>query len=194
MLAVSSYPHRTSPVLRGKWVLETILGDPPPPPPDDVPELDEQEGRDGSATSLRDRLEQHRKNARCATCHNRIDPLGFGLENYDVLGRWREEDGGSQLDVRGQLPDGTTFNGAKELKAALLARKTQFLRQLAAKMLGYALSRGLTNDDYCAVDQIVDDLEDNDYASRVLVMGIVRSVPFRYKAGTDRLAKVKLSP
>ena len=193
VLAVSSYPHRTSPVLRGKWVLETLLGDPPPPPPPNVPELDETEDANNVRT-LRERLEQHRQNPTCATCHDRIDPLGFGLENYDVLGRWRTEDAGQPIDSRGELPDGTQFEGPEPLKQVLLARKDQFARNLTAKMLGYALGRGLTNEDYCTVEQIVKQLTENEYLSHTLILGIVHSVPFRYKPGTDPEASVKTEP
>ena len=191
VLAVSSYPHRTSPVLRGKWVLETLLGDPPPPPPPNVPELDETRDANNVRT-LRERLEQHRQNPTCATCHDRIDPLGFGLENYDVLGRWRTEDAGQPIDSRGELPDGTQFEGPEQLKQVLLARKDQFARNLTAKMLGYALGRGLTHEDYCTVEEIVKQLTENEYSSHTLILGIVRSVPFRYKPGTDPEASVKI--
>jgi hypothetical protein len=151
--------------------------------------LDEQAG-EKEPTSLRERLELHRQQQTCAACHDRMDPLGFGLENYDVLGRWREEEAGQPIDVRGQLPDGTEFDGPRQLKQALLARKTQFVRHLTAKMLGYALGRGLSNEDYGTVDDIVDRLEANGYSSHTLVLGIVRSVPFRYKSGTDPTVKV----
>ena len=182
VLAVSSYPHRTSPVLRGKWILETILGDPPPPPPSNVPELEES-ANSVSSESLRQRLELHRQNVACAQCHDRIDPLGFGLENYGVLGRWRDKYEGHTVDARGALPDGTTFSGPAELKLALLGRKDQFVRHLTKKMLGYALGRGLTYYDYCAVNSIVDKLRANDYKSHHLLFGIIQSVPFRFKAG-----------
>ena len=182
VLAVSSYPHRTSPVLRGKWILETILGDPPPPPPPNVPELEES-ASSVSTESLRQRLELHRQNVACAQCHDRIDPLGFGLENYGVLGRWRDKYEGHTVDARGALPDGTTFSGPAELKLALLGRKDQFVRHLTKKMLGYALGRGLTYYDYCAVNSIVDKLRANDYKSHHLLFGIIQSVPFRFKAG-----------
>lgn len=182
VLAVSSYPHRTSPVLRGKWILETILGDPPPPPPPNVPELEES-ASSVSSESLRQRLELHRQNVACAQCHDRIDPLGFGLENYGVLGRWRDKYEGHTVDARGALPDGTTFSGPAELKLALLGRKDQFVRHLTKKMLGYALGRGLTYYDYCAVNYIVDKLRANDYKSHHLLFGIIQSVPFRFKAG-----------
>jgi hypothetical protein len=187
--AVSSYPNRTSPVLRGKWVLETLLGTPPPPPPPDVPEL--KEAHEGEAPkTLRERLVQHRQNPTCASCHSRIDPLGFGLENYDVLGRWRTEDAGKPIDAKGELPDGTKFQGPEELKKVLLERKDLFVRHLTSKMLGYALGRGLTLEDSCTVNEIVAQLEKNDYKAHTLIEGIVMSVPFRYQVGTNRALPV----
>ena len=192
VLAVSSYPHRTSPVLRGKWILETILGDPPPPPPPNVPELEES-ASSVSSESLRQRLELHRQNVACAQCHDRIDPLGFGLENYGVLGRWRDKYEGHTVDARGALPDGTTFSGPAELKLALLGRKDQFVRHLTKKMLGYALGRGLTYYDYCAVNSIVDKLRANDYKSHHLLFGIIQSVPFRFKAGISSIEAERAS-
>lgn len=183
VLAVSSYPQRTSPVLRGKWVLENILGTPPPPPPANVPALKENEA--GSpAQTLRQRLEQHRANAVCATCHDRIDPLGFALENYDVLGRWRTSDSGKPIDSAGQLPDGTTIAGPEDLKKVLLERKDGFIRFFTTKMLGYALGRGLTPGDSCTVDQIVAKVAEENYSSQTLIREIVLSVPFRYQAAT----------
>jgi hypothetical protein len=121
----------------------------------------------------------------CAGCHDRIDPIGFGLENFDVLGRWREEDSGKPIDAKGVLPDGTTFDGPEELKRVLLERRDLFVRNLTAKMLGYALGRGLDNEDYCTVDQIVKQVKEQDYRAHALVLGIVNSVPFRYKSGTN---------
>ena len=185
VLAVSSHPHRTSPVLRGKWILENLLGETPPPPPPNVPELEEEESGGESPRSLRERLELHRANPTCATCHDRLDPMGFSLENYDVLGRWREEESGHPIDASAALPDGTKFSGPHELKKLLLERKDQIVRQFTKKMLGYALSRGLTYEDFCTVDRLVEDLKKHDYASHQLILGIVNSVPFRYKAGTD---------
>ncbi|MBM3811924.1 MAG: DUF1592 domain-containing protein [Acidimicrobiia bacterium] len=179
VLAVSSYPTRTSPVLRGKWVLESLLGTPPPPPPPNVPELPEAHGETASLT-LRERLTLHRRNPGCATCHNRIDPMGFALENYDVLGRWRTEDAGKPIDAKGQLPDGETFDGPDELKALLLERKQLLMRNLTAKLLAYALGRGLTLEDYCSVDQITAKLEAENYSSHTLIREIVLSIPFRY--------------
>lgn len=176
VLAVSSLPHRTSPVLRGKWVLDALLGTPPPPPPPNVPELKEHEG--ATPATLRERLMQHRQNPVCASCHNKIDPIGFGLENYDVLGRWRDN-----VDSTGELPDGTTFNGPDELKKVLLSKKELFLRNLTTKLLGYALGRGLTMEDYCTVDSILAALEKEGYSSQTLIREIVLSIPFRYKPG-----------
>jgi hypothetical protein len=185
VLAVSSMPTRTSPVLRGKWVLDAMLGTPPPPPPPNVPEL--KEGEAGAAPlTMRERLNRHRADPACAGCHSRIDPLGFALENYDVLGRWRVEDAGQPVDVSGVLPDGRAIQGPAELKQVLLERKDLFARNLAAKMLGYALGRGLTLEDQCTVEQLVAALKEGGYESRRLVDGIVLSVPFRQQAGAAR--------
>ncbi|HJZ96259.1 MAG TPA: DUF1592 domain-containing protein [Candidatus Solibacter sp.] len=183
VLAVSSYPQRTSPVLRGKWILETVLGMPPPPPPPNTPDLKEDHGS-GAPRTFRQRLEEHRRDAACASCHNAMDPLGFALENYDVLGRWRTEDNGKPIDNRGELPDGTKIDGPEHLKKILLDRKTDFLRQLTSKLMGYALGRGLRPADSCTVDQIVSQLEGQEYRSHALIRAIVLSVPFRYQAGT----------
>jgi mono/diheme cytochrome c family protein len=194
VLAVSSYPNRTSPVLRGKWILESLLGTPPPAPPPSVPALEEAHVG-GVAITMRERLEQHRRDPACATCHSRIDPLGFGLENYDVLGRWRTTDDGLPVYVQGELPDGTKFNGPDELKAVLLSRKDQFIRNLTRKMLGYALGRGLRLEDSCTVDEIVARLKETDYRAQTLVEEIVLSVPFRYQAGAGpALSSMKGSP
>ena len=178
---VSSYPYRTSPVLRGAWILESILGTPPPPPPPDVPALEE--AHNGAAPkTMRERLEQHRANPVCASCHSRIDGLGFALENYDVIGRWRTDDAGKAVDTKGELADGTKFEGPAGLKATLMARKELFLRNLTTKMLGYALGRGLTLKDSCTVDEIVAKLKDKEYRAQALIEAIVLSVPFRYQA------------
>jgi hypothetical protein len=183
VLAVSSYPNRTSPVLRGKWILETILGTPPPPPPPAVPALKENSA-EAAPRTVRERLEEHRKDPVCASCHQTIDPLGFALENYDVLGRWRTEEDGKAIDSRGEMPDGARFEGADGLKKLLVERKTAFLRHFASKMLGYALGRGLTLSDSCTVDRIVAQLEAEQYKSQALIRAIVLSVPFRYQTGT----------
>jgi hypothetical protein len=187
VLTVSSYPHRTSPVLRGKWILEKMLGTPPPPPPPNVPELSEEKEAIAGKT-LRERLEVHRRDAACAVCHNRLDPLGFGLENYDAIGRWRTTDAGKPIDSKGELPNGITFNGPRELKKILLDRKDDFVRMLTQQMLGYALGRGLVETDYATVEKIAARLRENEYKTQELILGIVESVPFRYKAGTEAVA------
>lgn len=183
VLAVSSLPARTSPVLRGKWVLDAMMGTPAPPPPPNVPPLDTAHNPDAPKT-LKERLMLHRAHPVCAGCHNRIDPPGFALENYDVLGRWRTEDSGKPIDAKGQLPDGASFDGPTELKQLLMRRKDQVFRNMTVKYLGYALGRGLTMEEHCTVDNIVAQLGKEDYAAQTLVREIVTSVPFRYQAGT----------
>ncbi|QDU40053.1 Planctomycete cytochrome C [Maioricimonas rarisocia] len=184
VLAVSSYPDRTSPVLRGQWLLSNILGTPSPPPPPDVPELSEDEDATSGKT-LRERLLAHRANPTCASCHDRLDPLGFGLENFDAIGRWRTTDNEQPIDASGALPGGLTFNGPDELKQVLLQRKDETMRHLTTKMLAFALGRGLVNEDYCTVDQIMERLAANEYRAQELLLGIVESVPFRQRRGRD---------
>ena len=176
VLAVTSHPTRTSPVVRGKWVLETLLGDPPPPPPPDVADLPE--SATAKPSTLREQLAAHRADAACASCHDRIDPLGFGLENFDAVGRWRDEEAGTPVDATGTLPGGETFDGPAGLKRYLLGRKEDFVRTLAAKMLAYALGRGLTDADLCAVETIVTRVTAADFSTRELVFAVVESEPF----------------
>lgn len=180
VLAVSSYPRRSSPVLRGAWVLETLLGIELPPPPPDVPALDEDEAKTRPLT-LRQRLERHRADAACASCHDRIDPIGFALEHFDEIGRWRDEDEGGPINAVATLPSGTRLDGLQGLKAYLLERRDDVARQLTRKLLGYALGRGLTVNDECTVDAILQRLRDNDYRSHELILGIVESRPFQMK-------------
>ena len=149
--------------------------------PADVPELDKQRS-ESTPQTIRELLEQHRRDPNCATCHDQIDPIGFGLENYDLLGRWRTEEAGKPIDTEGELPDGAKFNGPAELKRVLLERKDEFIRHLTTKMLGYALGRGLTVTDRCSVEEIVRKVKEGEYRSHELVVGIVSSVPFRYRA------------
>lgn len=183
VLAVSSFSHRTSPVLRGKWIMETLLGTAPPPPPPNVPDLDEVAVHSGEKLSLRQRLERHRADPTCASCHAVMDPLGFGLENFDVLGRWRTEVDGIEIDSTGTLPDGTTFASVAGLKEQLMLRKDEFIRHLTSKMLGYALARQLTNEDHCVVEAISQKVAEDEYRAQTLVLEIVKSVPFQYKSG-----------
>ena len=165
----------------------------PPPPPPDVPELEEDHD-DASPKSLRERLELHRANPTCATCHDRLDPMGFSLENYDVLGRWREEEAsGHPIDASASLPDGTTFTGPHELKSLLLERKDQIMRQFAKKMLGYALARGLTYEDYCTVDRLVDD--DEGFSARPgAVLPLPASLEATWSARAEELLAARPEP
>lgn len=178
VLAVSAYPYRSSPVLRGAFILDSILGTPPPPPPANVPPLEET-APGAAPKSVRERLTQHRANAACAGCHSRIDPLGFALENYDSIGRWRDSDGGKPVDSSGVMPDGKAFQGPDELRAILLDKKDLFVRNLTNKLLGYALGRGLGLKDSCTVDAIVSEVKENGYSAEKLIEAIVLSAAFR---------------
>lgn len=182
VLTVSSYPTRTSIPVRGKWVLENLLGAPPPPPPDTVPELSE--SAQGENISLRERLEQHRADPACSSCHNIMDPIGFGLENYDAVGAWRTSDGNLPIDASGVLPDGRSFSGAKDLKQILKSQSEAFTRNLTEKLLTYALGRGLERTDAPTVEHIVSRTTANDYRFSTLVMEIVNSEPFQMRGAT----------
>jgi mono/diheme cytochrome c family protein len=182
VLTLTSNPTRTSPVKRGKWILENILGTPPPPPPPDVPDLPN-EKHAADAASLRQRMEEHRKNAVCASCHQRMDPLGFGLENFDGIGKWRTTDGKFKIDPAGELPDGASFAGPADLRKVLLGKADLFRRCLAEKMLTYALGRGLEYYDKCAVDELVKALQSNNDRFSALVIGVVNSEPFQKRRG-----------
>ena len=182
ILTVTSYPTRTSPVLRGHWLLEHVLGAPPPPPPPDVPALPDR-GEAGRAASVRERLERHRENAVCASCHAPMDPLGFGLEHFDAIGRWRAAgEAGGPIDASGVLPDGTAFRGLSGLREVLLERREQFVHTVAEKLTTYALGRGLEHYDMPAVRRIVREAADDDYRWSSLVLGIVRSLPFQMRS------------
>jgi hypothetical protein len=177
VLTVSSYSTRTSPVLRGKWILENLLNAPPPPPPPSVPALDDT--KVGQSASLRQQMEEHRKNPACASCHSRMDPLGFGLENFDAIGSWRMEDGKFPVDATGSLPGGRTFNGPNQLKAMLKDDRDAFVRGVTEKLLTYALGRGLERFDAPVVSAIAAKLPAKNYRSTELVIEIVKSLPFR---------------
>jgi hypothetical protein len=183
VLTVSSYATRTSPVLRGKWILETLLNTPPPEPPADVPNLDE--AAINSAAAMREQLEAHRKNPTCAACHRRMDPLGFGLENFDAVGAWRSHDTDRPIDASGVLPDGRTFSGPDELRGILASDPQAFARALTARLLTYALGRGLEPYDAATVRQIASRLPHYDYKFSGLVLEIVNSVPFRSRRGAQ---------
>jgi hypothetical protein len=180
VLTVTSLPLRTSPVLRGKWVLDEVLGSPVPPPPPTVPTLPKDD-RIHDGLTFRQRLDIHRTNPECAACHARMDPLGFGLECFDATGRWRHHLNGQPVDASGQLPSGEAFIGPAELKQVLLARKQEFITNLTRKLLGYALGRGLTKFDDCVVKSAVTAIEANDYRSTVLIEHIALSFPFQHR-------------
>jgi mono/diheme cytochrome c family protein len=180
ILAVTSYPDRTSPVVRGKWILENLLGAPPPDPPPDVPGLLETDGA-GSALSMRERLARHRDNPSCASCHALMDPLGFALENFDAIGRWRViGDAGERIDSAGALPDGTSFEGAAGLRRSLLSSEL-FVMTLTEKLLTYALGRGVEYYDMPAVRSIMRDAATENFRFSQLIMGVVNSAPFRQR-------------
>lgn len=181
VLTVSSYPTRTSPVIRGKYVLENILGAPPPPPPPDVPTLDEEAV--GEKLSLRQQMEQHRSNPVCASCHQRMDVLGFGLENYDATGKWRTKDGKFDLDVAGTFPSGKSFRTPAEMKLVLKEDVEEFGRCVTEKMLTYALGRGLERYDRRTIDALLTRLKADNYRFQTLVYEIVRSLPFQSRRG-----------
>ncbi len=181
VLTVTSYPTRTSPVIRGKYVLENILGAPPPDPPADVPPLDE--SAVGTTASMREQLQQHRANPACATCHERMDILGFGLENYDAIGKWRTEDGKFPVDSTGTLPNGKSFSTPAEMREILQAQLPDFARCLTEKMLTYALGRGLERYDNRTVREMTRKLEASGYEFRALVHEIVQSLPFLERRG-----------
>ncbi|HYE07280.1 MAG TPA: DUF1592 domain-containing protein [Planctomycetota bacterium] len=178
-LTVTSNPTRTSPVKRGKWILSEILGAPPAPPPPDVGDIGDETVVAG--LGLRARLEAHRAKPACAGCHDRLDPLGFGFENYDAIGRWRDADGAGPIDSAGTLPNGVTFRGPVELKKLFLARGRDFARSLTEKMLTYALGRGLEEYDAPTVDAIVARLERDEWRFSSLILGVVESYPFRHR-------------
>jgi len=181
VLTVTSYPTRTSVVLRGQYVLENILNSPAPPPPANVPPLDEEST--GQKQSLREQMQQHRANPSCSICHSKMDPLGFALENYDAIGKWREKDGNFTIDTEGMLPDGTRFTGPSDLRDALATRTPQFAEALAEKMMVYALGRGLESFDRRSINAIMRNWETKGYAFQTLVFEIVHSLPFQSRRG-----------
>ncbi|MCY4508755.1 MAG: DUF1588 domain-containing protein, partial [Acidobacteria bacterium] len=184
LLTVTSYAHRTSPVVRGKWLLENILGSPPPPPPPDVPALAENDDSGEPPRSVRERLEVHRESPACAGCHRVMDPLGFALENFDAIGRWRTvTEAGTPVDAAGELADGTPVDGPESLAAALLKRPDSFVTTVTEKLMTYGLGRGVEYYDAPAVRRIVREAKDDDYRWSAIIAGIARSVPFQMRRG-----------
>jgi hypothetical protein len=185
ILLVTSYPNRTSAVQRGKWVLENVLGAPPPPPPPDVPPLEDR-ASDGKVLSMRDRMVQHRANPVCASCHSRMDPLGLSLENFDAVGRWRDSsEADGPIDASGALPDGTPFNGPRELRQTLLEHPEPFVTTLTEKLLTYAVGRGVNYFDAPTVRTILRDAADGGYRFSSLILGIVNSTAFQMRKSTS---------
>ena len=181
VLTITSYPNRTSPVLRGKWLLENILGTPPPPPPPDVPALSDK-GADGQRQSVRERLEAHRRNPACATCHAQMDPLGFALEQFDAIGTLRtRDDGNTPIDASGSLPDGQKFEGLDGLRAVLVARQEQFVGTVSERLMSYALGRGIEYYDRPTLRRIVRDASRDGFRWSSVVVGIVSSPSFQMR-------------
>ena len=186
ILTLTSNPGRTSPVKRGKWVMENLLGTPPPAPPPNVPALDKPANQVEEKTmTVRQRLEAHRTNPACASCHRQMDDIGFSLEHFDGIGAWREKDGINALDCHGQLADGTKFDGAKDFKKVLMARKGQFTRTLVEKLLTYAIGRGIEPTDHCNIDQMAKKVAGSEYRFSAIVASIVQSPPFRERRGDE---------
>jgi mono/diheme cytochrome c family protein len=183
VLTVTSYPNRTSVTMRGRWLLANLLGAPPPPPPPDIPALEEA-GAAGHARSLRERMEQHRKDPACASCHQRMDPLGFALENFDALGKWRASSDGAAIDASASFPDGTRFEGIAGLRTLMASHQEDFVRTLSGKLLAYAIGRGLDDHDLPAIRAIVRAAAPAGYSWSSIVTGIVRSTPFSMAAAT----------
>jgi hypothetical protein len=179
VLTVTSYATRTSPVIRGKWVLENLLGTPPSPPPPNVPTL--KENTVSSTLSMRERLAEHRANTACASCHNAMDPPGFSLENFDAVGRWRTSEEGRSIDNSGGLPDGTEFAGVAGLEQALLNRPEVFVGTLTEKLMTYALGRGIEYYDAPAIRKIVRDARTTDFRFSSIIVGIANSTPFKMR-------------
>jgi hypothetical protein len=182
ILTVTSYSTRTSPVVRGKWLLDNILGAPPPPPPPNVPLLVERDAR-GKVLSMRAQMEQHRSNPVCATCHRLMDPLGFAFENFDGVGRWRTTDAGAPIDTSGVLPDGTPFRGVAELRDLLLKKqRDQFVWTVTDRLLTYALGRGVEYYDAPVIRRIMKDGASGGYELSSLILGVARSMPFQMRS------------
>jgi hypothetical protein len=181
-LATTSFPNRTSPVRRGVWVLEQVLGEHVPPPPPDIPELDEQEQKVGEALTLRERTELHQSDPTCANCHKLLDPIGFGLENFDAIGRWREKDDvGVAIDSAGKLPNGEEFSTPAELKGLLARRKADLARNLTERLMAYALGRQLEGYDEIVIDQLMVKIAQDNYRVRTMITEVITSYLFTHR-------------
>ena len=191
ILTITSYATRTSPVVRGKWVLENLLSAPPPPPPAVVPALKTESSETGKTLSMREAMILHRANPACAGCHARMDPIGFAMENFDALGRWRERDNGNQIDASGVFPDGTRIDGMAGLRKALLHHPEEFIDTVAERLLMYAIGRNVQFFDRPAARAIVRQAAAGNYTFASLVMGVVKSQPFQMRTaqGAGRAQK-----
>jgi hypothetical protein len=186
VLTLTSNPTRTSPVKRGKWVLENLLAQDPPPPPPGVPPLKDAQ-KDAAEASLRSRMEAHRSDPLCSSCHSVMDPIGFSLDHFDAIGAWRDKDGAFPIDASGKLPTGENFSGAAGLRDLLIrARKDQFVRCVTEKLLTYALGRGLERYDRCAIDGVAQQAAAGNYRFSAFIIGVVKSVPFQMQRGEPR--------
>ena len=192
ILLVTSHADRTSPVVRGKWILDNLVGSPPPPPPPDVPPLPDTPG--AKPLTMRARMEQHRANPVCASCHKLMDPLGLALENFDAVGAWRTEDNGEPVDTSGQLADGTKIDGVIGLREALLKHPDVLVTTVTEKLLTYALGRGLEPEDMPAVRAIVRQSERDGYRFTSLIEGVVNSTPFRMRKAREHEQRMKEQP
>jgi hypothetical protein len=189
VLAATSFPERTSPVKRGVWVLEQVLGEHVPPPPPNVPALDKQDKQTVANLTLRQRTELHRKDAACANCHKVLDPIGFGLENFDAIGRWRDQDdSGGPIDAAGELPGNKRFHSPKELKAIIAARRDDLARNLTEKLLAYALCRQLEGYDEIVVDHLMETIAQDGYRMQTIITEIVTSYPFTHRRIQEQIA------
>jgi hypothetical protein len=184
-LAVTSYPNRTAPTIRGKWVLEQLLGSPPPPPPPNVPSL--KDDATAQQMTMRQRMEQHRANPTCAACHRLMDPLGFALENFDGLGNWRVSTapGSGPIDASGTTPDGTAFNGPAGLREVLMKKQDMFVENFTERLMTYALGRGVEEYDYAALRKISREAAVDNQKWSSIILGIVKSTPFRMRRASD---------
>ena len=180
ILLLTSHTTKTSPILRGKWILDSLLNSPPPPPPPGVPPL-EDSAKKGEKLTLRQQIERHRKNAVCASCHARMDPLGFALENFDVTGRWRTSDEGGEIETSARLPNGATFSGPQGLREYLLSRPDEFVSATVARLLTYALGRELDARDQPTIRRIMREAEAGGYRFQDLIVAIVNSAPFQMR-------------
>jgi hypothetical protein len=182
ILTVTSYSTRTSPVVRGKYLLSNILGSPPPPPPANVPPLPETGGAAAPQT-MRARMEAHRRNPVCAACHARMDPLGFALENFNPIGKWRVLEAGKPIDASGSFPDGSTFDAPQEFRKLLLTRRDEFIRAFTEKLLTYAIGRGVEYFDMPAVREIVRQAAPANFSWSSIILAVVKSAPFHMRSG-----------